>query len=964
MVPLVVPLLLNSCLALQTSVTSRLPAAGCRDAVPGDWCHTALAWAKEKGATEHPEWFPGDVGEYTARDFQSLMHQLGVAQCTPPCAPEHVERQHAVVLLQSGEALAQGFGASELEELLASTWAPRAAAGSPAQSPDGPAAAASMSDCEDAAEGSLCHRSVAWLRESGFAMHPDWYPGLSSDTPFEHVQMILYSLGKVGCKKPCQKALEMVPDGQYNSSEAVAQPPHSTCGDAAPGGWCSKSIQWLRFYGFAHHPDWYPSLGPGSTDREMQTVLHQHGKAQCPKPCSERGAIDALEEPAVAAEPAAEPEPPRAAELVCSTAGEGSACFDEVVAQMEGVREHPELHPWITNASSFEEVQGILFDRMEAGCTRPCPAENSTRLLADGGSEMKKPYGEMTMEEAQAYMDGKWDGMGTFPESTSLDDTVAWKATTSAPVSTTEAVQTAEALAEDSVENASAPTSTAVQAAEADAEDSAQNASEPKPSAHDGPSAAWGATETAAVTPFELGPSVPVEVLPVDDGMETRAERVEGASGTGGTETAVQSRAELARQAEPGAPEEASAGEPAAAIPAVESAPLPEAGVPALDEEPLPLVGESGVTEGPAREAGSQVDAELAARPVLAAEEQSNASQPAEVSSSAAMPGSANGDAVEPTEDESDATGAAPEADQADVEVVSLEPLPLVAGDEVVHSAVEEQISEETQNRSGQELLKDSAVVLDTHADVPAEVANETSEALEGMAVSEIREDLSNEMSASTAHAERETRTREDFVETFNTTPAEIPGQSAPSETLAEMERRIREEVLTGMTASTTPAEISAGMANESEEDRLEEVSVSTAPAEPPAGMFSRIREKVLKWMTASTTTAGTPSDKAPQIGEDARLKEIAASTPAETPAEVESRTRDELLRESAAETTVPLEIQDEMSASIRAEVLHELEEKSQRQKQEMKDGVRRELLAEMGKGEHADLPGNKEDLE
>jgi len=315
-------------------------------------------------------------------------------------------------------------------------------------------------------------------------------------------------------------------------------------------------------------------------------------------------------------------------------------------------------------------------------------------------------------------------------------------------------------------------------------------------------------------------------------------------------------------------------------------------------------------------------------------------------------------DEHEPIEGGSGATHA------ADAEMVSLEPLPLVASDEAVHSAVEEQISEEPKNSSGQELLKDIVLIVDKHADAPAEVANETSEALEGMAVSEIREDLSNEMSASTAHAERETRTREDFVETFNTTPAEIPGQSAPSETLAEMERRIREEVLTGMTASTTPAEISAGMANESEEDRLEEVSVSTAPAEPPAGMFSRIREKVLKWMTASTTTAGTPSDKAPQIGEDARLKEIAASTPAETPAEVESRTRDELLRESAAETTVPLEIQDEMSASIRAEVLHELEEKSQRQKQEMKDGVRRELLAEMGKGEHADLPGNKEDLE
>eukprot|EP00959_Pyramimonas_sp_CCMP1952_P449123 9404315-Pyramimonas_sp.AAC.1 len=77
MVPLVVPLLLHSCLALHISVPPRPSAAGCRDAVPGEWCHTALAWAKEKGATEHRDWFPGDVSQYTAWDFQSLLHQLG-----------------------------------------------------------------------------------------------------------------------------------------------------------------------------------------------------------------------------------------------------------------------------------------------------------------------------------------------------------------------------------------------------------------------------------------------------------------------------------------------------------------------------------------------------------------------------------------------------------------------------------------------------------------------------------------------------------------------------------------------------------------------------------------------------------------------------------------------------------------------------------------------------------------------
>ncbi|CAK0822941.1 unnamed protein product, partial [Prorocentrum cordatum] len=237
------------------------------------------------------------------------------------------------------------------------------------------------------------------------------------------------------CSLPTVTAEEalIVPDGQYTRRGAVAQPPHNVCGDAAPGGRCSNSMKWLRNFGFDRHPDWYPSLGPGSTDREMQAVLHQQGKAQCPKPCSERGAGDALEEPAAAAEPAAEPERQRAAKLACSSAEEGSACFDEVVAQMAGVRDHPERYPGITNTSSFEEVQESLFDRMLAGCTRPCPAVHSARVLADGGSRMKKPYGDMTMGELKAYMDGEWDGM---------IDAAAWNAT-----STTAAVHTAEAAA-------------------------------------------------------------------------------------------------------------------------------------------------------------------------------------------------------------------------------------------------------------------------------------------------------------------------------------------------------------------------------------------------------------------------------------------------------------------------------------------------------------------------------------
>ncbi|CAK0886955.1 unnamed protein product [Prorocentrum cordatum] len=273
-----------------------------------------------------------------------------------------------------------------------STSAPRRARDMPAQA-SGPAAGALDAGCEDASEGSLCHHSVTWLRESGFARHPEWYPGLSSDTSFEDVQMILHSLGKAECKKPCEHApatyaakqddtdlleVESTNGREISGEEVVLAPPQS-CGNTTTGDWRSISIQWLRDSEFGGYQDCYPGLSHESTDREIQAELHRQGKVGCPEPCQEwRPDMTTITSTAAPS---------------CTDAEEGSACFDAVMAEIGGIDIKVALDEL---ASTFREVQERLHHSIKAGCTRPCAALHSQKVIDQRGY-MKKPVEDMTM---------------------------------------------------------------------------------------------------------------------------------------------------------------------------------------------------------------------------------------------------------------------------------------------------------------------------------------------------------------------------------------------------------------------------------------------------------------------------------------------------------------------------------------------------------------------------------------
>ncbi|CAK0910416.1 unnamed protein product [Prorocentrum cordatum] len=366
-------------------------------------------------------------------------------------------------------------------------------------------------------------------------------------------------------------------NGREMSGEEVVLAPPQSCGNTTTGDWCSISIQWLRDSGFGEHPDWYPGLSHESTDREIQAELHRQGKVGCPEPCQERRPDMTTTTSTVAPS--------------CTDAEEGSACFDAVMAEIGGIDIKVALDEL---ASTFRKVQERLYHSMKAGCTRPCAALHSQKVIDQRGY-MKKPVEDMTMNEMKIYFDGDWDGM--VPASTSR---FAIPTQDTAEASTTEAVLSDDAAAENESEEALTY--------ESAAEIAAENASSMEPMALQKASPEEIDADTyVASGPDEsnnswlLGPFGRGSTFTTGrdgDGLVGRI--VEGSTANRATETAAENASDL----EPPAPEEHVAAEGVADAAAERSLPVPEvdAKLAAGEDEPLPYVDEDGVETSPAEE--------------------------------------------------------------------------------------------------------------------------------------------------------------------------------------------------------------------------------------------------------------------------------------------------------------------------------------------------------------------------
>lgn len=54
--------------------------------------------------------------------------------------------------------------------------------------------------CQEAKQGSACWNEVQWAKTEGIRQHPEWYPGLTANSPREHFQEVVHqhSPGKLG----------------------------------------------------------------------------------------------------------------------------------------------------------------------------------------------------------------------------------------------------------------------------------------------------------------------------------------------------------------------------------------------------------------------------------------------------------------------------------------------------------------------------------------------------------------------------------------------------------------------------------------------------------------------------------------------------------------------------------------------------------------------------------------------
>jgi len=269
----------------------------CHDAVEGEWCYTAVVWARQHGITGHPDQYPNLTTESPNEAFQALLHSLGLDGCPQPCSPKEPAATTASPPETTSEAQ-QCRRAEEGEECYQQVqwarqqgiwehpeWYPDLTPDSTFEGfqahfhslacpqpcgPTEPAVTTASPQCRRAEEGEECYKQVQFARLQGVWDHPEWYPDLTRDSPFEGFQAHLHSLG---CPQPCAPTEPAV---------TTASP---QCGRAEEGGECYQQVQWVRQQGIWEHPEWYPNLTPDSPFEGFQAHLHSVNHGGCPAPC-------------------------------------------------------------------------------------------------------------------------------------------------------------------------------------------------------------------------------------------------------------------------------------------------------------------------------------------------------------------------------------------------------------------------------------------------------------------------------------------------------------------------------------------------------------------------------------------------------------------------------------------------------------------------------------------------------
>ncbi|CAK9027193.1 Carbohydrate-binding domain-containing protein C2E1P3.05c [Durusdinium trenchii] len=81
--------------------------------------------------------------------------------------------------------------------------------------------------CKDAEFGTHCYSAVTWAKEHGLKLHPTWYPGLTSSSPFSDFQARVHHVNPKDCPLPCTK--------------------DAGCHTAVAGEHCYSAVKWAAW---------------------------------------------------------------------------------------------------------------------------------------------------------------------------------------------------------------------------------------------------------------------------------------------------------------------------------------------------------------------------------------------------------------------------------------------------------------------------------------------------------------------------------------------------------------------------------------------------------------------------------------------------------------------------------------------------------------------------------------------
>jgi len=168
----------------------------CHTAQAGQQCFKAVEWAMTHGIRLHPEWYEGLTSGSTFEQFQDWLHRKGMEQCHKPCALCQTTTigeacWDEVQAVAEDQQLPVDFHVEELQAMLnrtnSSTTCPMPCA-----------------RCRAAVPGDVCYIGVMWAMQHGIADHPDWYPSLTPESPFEDFQEVLHGRNQERCAFPCR----------------------------------------------------------------------------------------------------------------------------------------------------------------------------------------------------------------------------------------------------------------------------------------------------------------------------------------------------------------------------------------------------------------------------------------------------------------------------------------------------------------------------------------------------------------------------------------------------------------------------------------------------------------------------------------------------------------------------------------------------------------------------------------